>query len=112
MEKSHVELRVGLGKRLKELRESHKFTQTQLAKKLGVSQAAYSLMENSRNGIGLSHIVALSGLYGITTDYILKGDKSIEKISPENDFVPFIKEKAHAGFLENYNDEVAYEDYD
>ncbi len=66
--------RVEIGKRLKELRKSKKFSQQFVAENLYISQAAYSLIENSQNGIIVEHIISLSNLYEVTTDYILKGD--------------------------------------
>ncbi|WP_373059197.1 helix-turn-helix domain-containing protein [Zunongwangia sp. H14] len=74
--------------RIKELRKKNGFSQNYVAKRLFISQAAYSLIENSQNGIGAEHILKLSKLYMVTTDYLLKGDKQLIKMSSENGFIP------------------------
>lgn len=68
---------------------------------LSISQAAYSLIENAQNGIISDHLVGLSNLYEVTTDYILKGDQMILRISPAEGFIPYYKIKAHAGYIKN-----------
>jgi transcriptional regulator with XRE-family HTH domain len=60
--------RLGIGNRLKELRKKNKFSQQFVAENLFISQAAYSLIENSQNGIVSEHVVGLSNLYEVTTD--------------------------------------------
>lgn len=104
--------RMAIGNRLKELRKKSKFSQEYVAKNLFISQAAYSLIENSQNGIIAEHIVTLSNLYEVTTDFILKGDNSLIRISPSNGFIPYIKIKAHAGFIKNKTDDFSIEDYE
>ena len=93
--------RVAIGSRLKELRKKYKFSQQFVAEKLFISQAAYSLIENSQNGIVSEHVIGLSNLYEVTTDFILKGDDMLIRISPSEGFVPYIKTKVHAGFVKN-----------
>lgn len=101
-----------IGKRIKELRKKNKLSQVYVAKKLFISQAAYSLIENSQNGISISHIINLSKLYKVTTDFILKGDKLLVKISPNNGFIPLVKDMAHAGFIKNFKEDHSYEEYE
>lgn len=93
--------RIEIGNRLKELRKKNKFSQQFVAENLFISQAAYSLIENSQNGIVAEHVVGLSNLYEVTTDFILKGDTMLIRISPSQGFVPYIKVTAHAGFVKN-----------
>lgn len=104
--------RVDLGNRLKQLRKKKKFSQQYVAQNLFISQAAYSLIENSQNGIVAEHIVVLSKLYEVTTDYILKGDNLLIRISPEDGFVPYVRIKAHAGYIKNLSKELSQEDYE
>lgn len=101
--------RVDLGNRLKQLRKNKKFSQQYLAQNLFISQAAYSLIENSQNGIVAEHIVGLSKLYEVTTDYILKGDNLLIRISSEEGFVPYIQAKAHAGYVKNLSKDLRQE---
>ena len=91
--------RVEIGKRIKKLRLSSNFSQTHVAEILFISQAAYSLIENSQNGIVSDHIIKLSKLYNVSTDYILTGEKYYIKIGRDSGFVPLLRTTAHAGFL-------------
>lgn len=95
--------RIAIGKRIKELRKKHEFSQSYIAEKLFISQAAYSLIENSQNGIVVDHIIKLSQIYGVTTDYILTGNTLLVKISPDNGFLPLIRVEAQAGFLKHFH---------
>lgn len=107
-----MKTRKEIGNRIKELRKKRDFSQAYVAKNLFISQSAYSLIENSQNGLVSEHIIKLSKLYDVTTDYILKGDKLLVRISPENGFVPLIKASAHAGFIKNFHKDHHYEGYD
>jgi phage repressor protein C with HTH and peptisase S24 domain len=102
--------RIKIGSRLKELRKKYKFSQQYVAEQLFISQAAYSLIENSQNGIVAEHIVGLSNLYEVTTDYILKGDKQLLRVSPTQGFIPYVRINAHAGFVKNSSGELGFED--
>lgn len=104
--------RIEIGARLKELRKKNKFSQQYVAENLFISQAAYSLIENSQNGIVAEHIVGLSNLYDVTTDYILKGDKNLIRISPSQGFLPYVKMKANAGFVKNSPQTLEVNDYE
>lgn len=104
--------RLDLGKRLKKLRRENGFSQQYVAETLFISQAAYSLIENSQNGIVAEHIVGLSNLYEVTTDFILKGDKMLIRISSSKGFIPFVHVKAHAGYIKNYSGNFLEEDYE
>jgi transcriptional regulator with XRE-family HTH domain len=104
--------RVAIGKRIKELRKRNKYSQSFIAQKLFISQAAYSLIENSQNGVVAEHIIKLSSIYDVTTDYLLTGNKLVVKMSPSNGFVPLIKADAHAGFIKNFQKDKTLEEYD
>ena len=58
-------------KRIIDLREEKDWTQTFVAKKLNVSQRAYSHYENGTRQIPIDILVKLSKLYSVSTDYIL-----------------------------------------
>lgn len=88
-----------IGKRLKDLRQENKYSQTNVAENLFISQAAYSLIENSQNGLVSEHIVKLSKLYNVTTDFILTGEKNFIKVGRDSGFIPLVRANAHAGFL-------------
>lgn len=101
-----------IGLRLRELRKKNQFSQQYVAENLFISQAAYSLIENSQNGIVAEHIIGLSNLYEVTTDYILKGDKHLIRISPSQGFIPYVKIKAHAGFVKKSPENLVVDDYE
>lgn len=104
--------RENIGTRIKKLRKEQKFSQDFVAKDLSITQAAYSRIENSNNRIVVEHIVKLSDLYKVTTDYILKGNRDLIEVSIENGFAPYISVKAHAGFVKNVHKKVRFEDQD
>ena len=104
-----VTSRTAIGERIRKLRHENKYSQVFVAEDLCISQAAYSLIENSQNGIVAEHVIRLSGLYGVTTDYILKGNKMLLEVSPENGFLPFIKIDAQASFVKNIDNPTQLE---
>jgi transcriptional regulator with XRE-family HTH domain len=59
------------GYRLRELRENKELTQTQVAKRLGLSKTTISGYENNIKTPSLDVLVKLSILYGVSSDYIL-----------------------------------------
>lgn len=107
-----IKERVAIGKRIKELRKRNKYSQSFIAQKLFISQAAYSLIENSQNGVVADHIIKLSEIYDVTTDYLLTGNKFIVRMSSSNGFVPFIKADAQASFVKNLHKDSQLEAYE
>lgn len=57
--------------RLKNLREDNDLTQAQVAKKLNISQVAYSYYEIGKRNIPLDILIKLADFYETSTDYIL-----------------------------------------
>jgi len=57
--------------RLKEIRESNKKTQTEIAKVLHIKQNTYSQYENNQRQIPIEHLITLAKYYDVSTDYIL-----------------------------------------
>lgn len=61
-----------MGKRLKELRKTYGFTQTQVADYLGIDQSNYSKIEHGKRRLNKMHqLKDLSNLYGCTEEYLL-----------------------------------------
>lgn len=56
---------------LRELREKYHYRQEYIAKHLGTTQQTYSNYELGLREIPLHHIVKLSHLYQVSTDYLL-----------------------------------------
>lgn len=57
--------------RIRELREDHDLTQTQIAKILNMSQTGYSQYEIGRNDIPTRVLITLSKYYNTSVDYLL-----------------------------------------
>ncbi len=56
---------------LRDIREDNDYTQTQVAKKLSITQQQYSLYENGVRDIPAVLLVVLADLYNTSTDYLL-----------------------------------------
>lgn len=56
---------------IKSLRENNQLTQKQVADFLGISQQAYSYYELNKRELPSRHVVSLSRLYKVSSDYIL-----------------------------------------
>lgn len=102
----------GVGNRIKALRQEEGFSQCHVAEKLYISQSAYSLLENSHNSLTPQHLVRLSELYAVPTDFILKGNTKLIEMNVKNGFMPFLHKKAHAGFLEKIREKKSAEDFE
>lgn len=63
-----------LGDRIYELRTSREMSQGDLAEKLDVSRQTISKWENNMSVPELDKILALSDIFGVTVDYIVKGE--------------------------------------
>ncbi len=60
-----------LGKRIKELRIERGFTQPELAKMIGVTNAVISFWENEVNEPKASYVKKLAQCFNVTADYLL-----------------------------------------
>lgn len=58
-------------KNIRALREDKDFTQQQVANLLFINRRTYAAYENGVNGIPTEVLIALSKIYGVTTDYLL-----------------------------------------
>ena len=58
-------------RRLRDLREDHDKTQSQIAAILGTSQTMYARYERGANELPIRHLLALADYYKVSTDYIL-----------------------------------------
>ena len=57
--------------RLRQLREDHDKTQTEIAEYLGINQTVYSRYETGKNDMKPFQIIALCEYYKVSADYIL-----------------------------------------
>lgn len=58
-------------KRLRDLREDHDLTQQEVADYLSTSQTMYARYERGANELPIRHLIKLSALYNVSTDYLL-----------------------------------------
>ena len=58
-------------KRIRDLREDHDKTQTEIAEMLGTSQTMYARYERGASELPIRHLVRLADYYDVSTDYIL-----------------------------------------
>ncbi len=58
-------------RRIKDLREDYDYTQEYVASYLGTSQTMYARYERGANELPIRHLLRLSELYGVSTDYLL-----------------------------------------
>ena len=56
---------------IRDLREDHDMTQEQVAQYLGTSQTMYARYERGASEMPIRHLINLSKLYGVSTDFIL-----------------------------------------
>ncbi len=56
---------------IKDLREDHDYTQQEIAEKLGTSQTMYARYERGASELPIRHLITLSKIYQVSTDYIL-----------------------------------------
>ena len=57
--------------RIRDLREDHDMTQSQVAKILGMSQTGYSKYETGENDIPTAILIKLARFYDTSIDYLL-----------------------------------------
>ncbi len=75
------------GERIQKQRKKKNFTQEQFAEMLGVTRQAVSKWESDQSLPEIDKIMALSDLFEVSTDYILKGVDSVSQVEskqPEN----------------------------
>lgn len=65
-----------ISERLQQLRKLANYSQEQLADMLGVSRQAISKWESGQSNPDINNVIKLSGIYNVSTDYILIGKES------------------------------------
>lgn len=64
-----------VAKKIKDLRKSKKITQKEMAKLLEIGRSAYEKIENGKNEVLSRHIVKISEIFSVSTDWLLKGEE-------------------------------------
>ncbi len=87
---------MAFGERLTILRKSRGMSQEQLAEQLDLARQTISKWELDQSTPDLEYIIQLSELFGVTTDYLIKGEEPTERLSPEKQQV--LSEKPPKGY--------------
>ena len=69
----------GLSKKLTLLRQQHKMSQSEVARRIGISSSAVSAFEADDISPSLETLVKLANLYRVSTDYLLDVDYPRDK---------------------------------
>lgn len=70
-----------LGDKIVKLRKQNGWSQEELAERLGISRQSVSKWESGASIPDLDKIIRMSGIFGVSTDYLLKDE--MEEITPE-----------------------------
>ncbi|MBR5323057.1 MAG: helix-turn-helix transcriptional regulator [Clostridia bacterium] len=76
---------VAIGKRISTERKRNNITQEQLAEKMNVSIQMISNLERGKKAIKINNLLYLSQILGVSTDYILTGNKNLSEKSAISD---------------------------
>lgn len=68
-----------LSLKLKQLRNEAGLTQEQAAEKLSVTRSAIARWETDKGIPDITNLIAISDLYGVTLDELIKGDEKVEQ---------------------------------
>ena len=72
---------MNIADRIQYLRKQKGYSQEELADKVGVSRQAVSKWESEQTTPDLEKVIAMSELFEVTTDYILKGDRKSTRLN-------------------------------
>jgi transcriptional regulator with XRE-family HTH domain len=64
---------------IKQIRESKKITQEEVARKIGISQNAYSKIENNLTQLTINHVKQISLALNVSPLELLRGDFEVHK---------------------------------
>ncbi|MBR5287869.1 MAG: helix-turn-helix transcriptional regulator [Clostridia bacterium] len=64
-------------KRIKDMREDHDLSQTDVAQILGIQQTVYSRYERGYQTIPLQHLIALADYYHVSLDYLVERSENL-----------------------------------
>lgn len=69
-------------KRLYDLRVDNDYRQEDVANFLSITKQAYGMYENGKRNLPIEHLIKLSELYGVSTDFILNLTNDSRKPEP------------------------------
>ena len=74
-----IDYKTAMGQRIKSRRKELKLTQETAAEEIGVSVKHFSEVERGISGLSIENLIKLSNLFGVSIDYIIKGDTERNK---------------------------------
>jgi transcriptional regulator with XRE-family HTH domain len=77
-----------VGDRVREIRETKKWTQDQLATKSGVSKGFLSDIENNKRNPSAEYVLKIANALGASIDYLLRGDEQLPSAPKEPIIIP------------------------
>lgn len=80
-----------ISERLQQLRKLANYSQEQLADMLGVSRQAISKWESGQSNPDINNVIKLSGIYNVSTDYILIGKEPNSESTENKTYSPISK---------------------
>lgn len=84
-----------IGEQLQKQRKLHQMSQDDLAQKLGISRQAISRWENGATLPSFSNVVAISDLFGLSLDELIRGDvelmNKLDETKPKTKWTLFDK---------------------
>ena len=87
------------GEKLQALRKARGWSQEELATQINVSRQALSKWESSASVPDTENVIALSRLFGVTTDYLLLEGEAVVQAAPPAATPPWRKVLAAAGII-------------
>jgi len=90
---------MSIGDVLKQTRAAINLSQEEIADKVGVSRQTISNWENGRSYPDISYVMALSDVYGVTLDSLLKGDSKMIKHLEESTYVTKSRKQVVASII-------------
>ena len=76
---SGEDYKLEMGKRLRECRLRSNLTQENMAEFLDISVKHYSEVERGITGLSVEKLIHLSNIFGVSLDYLLKGETERER---------------------------------
>lgn len=72
-------------RRMSDLREDSDYSQTVVARELGISQTMYSRYERGATELPIRHLLALCRFYNVSSDYLLGLDDIKDRKNKKDD---------------------------
>lgn len=69
-------LAAAIGGRIRKLRLSHSWSQTELARRIGVNKSVISFYELGSRFPTYENLLRLCDVFGVTTDFLLRGNEA------------------------------------